>query len=132
MNRLIVGVAMALTLAVGACNTSDKPPPANDPGVLPPASTMEPPPAGTGDLPPAKGPVVAQANMPAFCRDQAASVFAVSASTVQIPGGIFESNGGYAVDGTYTQSGGPKTFTCRFDGKGSFIDVIPTGTGGTL
>ena len=131
MNRVFVGAALALTFAVAACSTSDKPPPANDPGVPPPASTMEPPPAGAGDLPPAKGPVVAQANMPAFCKGEAAKLFAVNASLVQIPGGIFESNGGYAVDGTYEQ-GGPKTFTCRFDGKGSFIDVIPTGTGGVL
>lgn len=123
-------VLAAGLLALGGCTTSGNAPPQGE-GPPPADAAVSPPPAGAGELPVAKGPVVSQGEMPAFCVSQAAAAFAVNAATIEIPGGVYESNGGYALDGKYSK-GGDKTFTCRFDGRGAFVDVIATGSGGVI
>lgn len=84
------------------------------------APVVKPPavmPVGTGD-------VITPGNRPAYCRGEVSSMYGTKPRYIKTAkpkhGGS-----GTTIDGTVDKGGeGMKTFQCRFDNKGRFIDVM--------
>ena len=69
---------------------------------------------------------VAANNMGAYCRGQAAKVFDARPSYVKSVRPTKAEDGSATVEGTYEdEDGHTKSFKCRYDAKGNFLDVKP-------
>ncbi len=67
---------------------------------------------------------VAANNMGAFCRGEAAKAFDARPSYIKSTRPVKAADGSATVDGTYEDSDGhTKTFKCRYDAAGNFLDV---------
>lgn len=69
---------------------------------------------------------VAASNMGAYCRGQAAKEFGARPTYVKSTRAMPAPDGSSTVNGTYVDGDGrTKSFTCRYDAKGNFLDVKP-------
>ena len=63
----------------------------------------------------------------AFCKDKVAGILGTQPQYVKIGSPIFGANGSMTIDGTVNKEDeGIKTFRCRYDGSGRFVDVMTT------
>lgn len=101
------------------------------------SSTSAPVPAQT-QLPTAtalvgSGAPIAAGNMPAFCRGEVAGQYATKPAYVKTGTPMKQADGSTVIDGTVDKgSEGVKTFRCRFDSNGAFVDVMATTSDGAL
>ncbi len=69
---------------------------------------------------------VATANMGSYCRGQAAKAFDARPTYVKSTRAMPAPDGSSTVNGTYVDGDGrTKSFNCRYDAKGNFLDVKP-------
>jgi hypothetical protein len=114
MKHTIVAALSAISLA--SCNTT------NDTAA---ATDVPPPPVNTALV--GTGEPMGPDSQPAYCRGEVAAMYGTKPSYVTTLPIIMAGDGSSTIRGTVDKgSAGTKTFKCRFDAAGRFIDVMAT------